>query len=64
MWVWDFPTTARVIFNENLHINYLSYTPIRFKRDNLFYYFLLMKSSDNILYLALAILPTAADSNR
>ena len=33
------------------------YTPIRFKRDNIFHYFSLMKSSDNIFYFFTCILP-------
>ena len=33
------------------------YTPIPFKRDNLFHYFSLMKSSDNTFYFFTCILP-------
>ena len=38
-------------------IKYVIYTPIRFKRDNLFQYFSLMKSSDDIIYFCTCILP-------
>ena len=34
-----------------------NYTPIQFKRDNLFPYFLLIKSSDVIFYFCTCILP-------